>query len=65
VRQFQIALRYLRQYSNRTDEEKTELNAEKTADATAENAGMVIMETEIGTQTVLPQPKGELLPRIC
>ena len=32
---------------------------------TAENAGRVIMETEIGTQTILPQPKGELLPRIC
>ena len=32
---------------------------------TAENAGKVIMETEIGTQTILPQPKGELLPRIC
>ncbi len=32
---------------------------------TEENAGRVIMETEIGTQTVLPQPKGELLPRIC
>ena len=32
---------------------------------TAENAGKVILETEIGTQTVLPQSKGELLPRIC
>lgn len=32
---------------------------------TAENAGRVILETEIGTQTILPQPKGELLPRIC
>ena len=39
LRQFQVALRYLRQYSARTDEAKTELNAEKTADATAENAG--------------------------
>ncbi len=39
IRQFQLALRHLRQYSNRTDEEKTELNAEKTADATADNAG--------------------------
>ena len=46
VRQFQIALRYLRQYSNRTDEEKTELNAEKTADATAENAGMLELAWE-------------------
>lgn len=32
---------------------------------TEENAGRVILETEIGTQTILPQPKGELLPRIC
>ena len=32
---------------------------------TAENTGKVILETEIGAQTVLPQPKGELLPRIC
>ena len=27
--------------------------------------GRVIMETEIGTQALLPQPGGELLPRIC
>lgn len=39
LRQFQMALRHLRQFSARTDEEKTELNAEKTADATADNAG--------------------------
>lgn len=32
---------------------------------TAEHVGRVVMETEIGTQTILPQPKGELLPRIC
>ena len=32
---------------------------------TAENTGRVVLETEIGTQTLLPQPKGELLPRIC
>ncbi len=31
----------------------------------AEEAGRVIMETEIGTQALLPQPGGELLPRIC
>ena len=40
-------------------------NAAVIGTVTAENAGMVIMETEIGTQTILPQPKGELLPRIC
>ena len=40
-------------------------NAAIIGSVTEENAGRVIMETEIGTQTVLPQPKGELLPRIC
>ena len=30
-----------------------------------EMPGRVVMETEIGTQTLLPQPNGELLPRIC
>ncbi len=32
---------------------------------TEENAGRVILDTEIGTKTLLPQPGGELLPRIC
>ncbi len=32
---------------------------------TEENVGRVIMTTEIGTQSVLPKPGGELLPRIC
>lgn len=32
---------------------------------TAENAGRVVVKTEIGTQTLLPKPQGELLPRIC
>lgn len=32
---------------------------------TAEHPGRVIMETEIGTKTILSQPGGELLPRIC
>ena len=27
--------------------------------------GWVVMNTELGTQTLLPQPGGELLPRIC
>lgn len=40
-------------------------NAAIIGEITAENAGRVVMETEIGTQTLLPQPKGELLPRIC
>ncbi len=32
---------------------------------TEENPGKVIRMTEIGTQSFLPQPGGELLPRIC
>lgn len=32
---------------------------------TAENAGRVTLTTELGTETILPQPAGELLPRIC
>ena len=32
---------------------------------TEENPGKVIRMTEIGTQSRLPQPGGELLPRIC
>ncbi|MCR5271950.1 MAG: hydrogenase expression/formation protein HypE [Lachnospiraceae bacterium] len=32
---------------------------------TKENAGRVVMTTEIGTKSLLPKPGGELLPRIC
>ena len=32
---------------------------------TAEQPGWVVMKTEIGAETLLPQPGGELLPRIC
>lgn len=32
---------------------------------TEENPGQVIMRTEIGSETLLPPPGGELLPRIC
>lgn len=46
VRDFQVALRYLRQYSNRTDEPKTVLNAEKTADETASQGGMLHLAWE-------------------
>lgn len=31
----------------------------------ADHAGKVVVNTEIGSQTMLPQPGGELLPRIC
>ena len=34
-------------------------------EVTAEHIGMVTMTTEIGTETILPPPSGELLPRIC
>ncbi len=44
---------------------KYSANAAVIGTVTAENPGKVILETEIGTQTYLPQPKGELLPRIC
>ena len=32
---------------------------------TEEQPGWVVMHTEIGSETLLPQPTGELLPRIC
>ena len=34
-------------------------------EVTADDAGRVVMETEIGAKTMLPPPGGELLPRIC
>lgn len=40
-------------------------NAAIIGKVTAENAGKVIMTSEIGAQTMLPKPTGELLPRIC
>ena len=46
-------------------EGKYSKNAAIIGEITADNAGRVVMETEIGAQTMLPQPGGELLPRIC
>lgn len=40
-------------------------NAAIIGEVTEENAGKVVMKTEIGSETLLPQPGGELLPRIC
>ena len=40
-------------------------NAAIIGTVTKENAGKVVMTTEIGSETLLPQPGGELLPRIC
>lgn len=34
-------------------------------EVTSEMPGHVVMTTEIGTETLLPPPSGELLPRIC
>ncbi len=40
-------------------------NAAVIGHVTEDNKGLVVLKTQIGTQTILPQPKGELLPRIC
>lgn len=40
-------------------------NAAIIGKVTDDMPGRVVMETEIGTKTLLPQPNGELLPRIC
>ena len=40
-------------------------NAAIIGEITDEQPGRVVMTTEIGAQTLLPQPGGELLPRIC
>lgn len=40
-------------------------NAAIIGHVTEDQKGRVVMDTEIGTQTLLPQPGGELLPRIC
>ena len=40
-------------------------NAAIIGEITAEQPGKVVMTTEVGAQTLLPQPGGELLPRIC
>lgn len=34
-------------------------------EVTKEMPGRVVMSTEIGAETLLPEPRGELLPRIC
>ena len=40
-------------------------NAAIIGEITEEMPGKVVMTTEIGAKTLLPQPGGELLPRIC
>ena len=44
---------------------KNSENAQIIGEVTQEMAGKVVMKTEIGTETLLPAPGGELLPRIC
>ena len=45
--------------------EKYSQNAAVIGEVTAEMAGHVTVRTEINTETMLPPPGGELLPRIC
>ena len=40
-------------------------NAAVIGTITEEQRGRVVMTTEIGSETLLPQPGNELLPRIC
>lgn len=40
-------------------------NAAIIGEVTEDHAGKVVVHTEIGGETLLPQPGGELLPRIC
>jgi hydrogenase expression/formation protein HypE len=40
-------------------------NAAIIGEITEDMPGKVVMTTEIGAETLLPQPGGELLPRIC
>lgn len=40
-------------------------NAAIIGEVTEDHAGKVVVKTEIGAETMLPQPGGELLPRIC
>jgi hydrogenase expression/formation protein HypE len=40
-------------------------NAAIIGEITEEMTGKVVLTTAIGTQTMLPEPGGELLPRIC
>ena len=40
-------------------------NAAIIGEITEDMTGKVVLTTEIGTQTMLPEPGGELLPRIC
>lgn len=45
--------------------EKYSKNASIIGYVTKDMVGRVVVKTEIGTETLLPSPSGELLPRIC
>ena len=45
--------------------QKASAGAAVIGEITADQPGWVVMHTEIGSETLLPQPTGELLPRIC
>ncbi|MCI8514942.1 MAG: hydrogenase expression/formation protein HypE [Lachnospiraceae bacterium] len=47
---------------HRTEEGK---HAARIGEVTGEHPGRVVLETRIGAKTFLPEPGGELLPRIC
>ena len=40
-------------------------NAQIIGEVCEQEIGRVFMQTEVGTETYLPQPGNELLPRIC
>ena len=40
-------------------------NAAIIGEVTQDHVGKVVMKTSIGSETLLPSPSGELLPRIC
>ena len=46
-------------------QEKYSRNAAIIGEVTSDHLGRVVMRTEIGAETLLPEPSGELLPRIC
>lgn len=56
---------YAQNILNALKKVKNSENAQIIGEVTQDYAGKVIMRTEIGAETLLPPPGGELLPRIC
>ena len=72
IRQFQMAFRKLRQFSSRIDEQKTELDIDKTIDETSDNAGTLKLVYEKPRKNtvkllVLFDSDGSMMPysRLC